>query len=97
MHHHPDPAATAPRDAACAHGARAADIVLAILRPVLRDGGTVADVMVLLESVVVGVHVLCIKPGRDGAVLDTLVARLPARLAEARAAGLAAAAPRGRG
>lgn len=66
------------------HNRLAGQIVASIVRPPLQAGGTVLDVMVLFESVVVGVSLAVIKLGGDDAVLDVVLDRARERLAEIR-------------
>lgn len=66
------------------HNRLAGDIVASIVRPPLEQGGTVGEVMVLCESVVVGVALACIKLGGDEAVLNSMMERAKQRLAQLR-------------
>lgn len=66
------------------HNELAGKIVRSIVEPVARNGGTAVDVMVLTESVLVGVTLAMVKLGGDEAVLDTMVENARKRLAEIR-------------
>lgn len=66
------------------HNVKVGDIVKAIVKPVLESGGGATDIMVLTESVVIGVALMCIKLGGDEAVLDVMLAGAKQRLAEIR-------------
>lgn len=76
------------------HNRLAGQIVISIVKPVSEAGGTTSDVMVLTESVLVGVALACIRLGGDDRVLDVMFERAKARLAELRLAPLT---PAGRG
>ncbi len=66
------------------HNALAGPVVASIVRPVIEAGGEPSDVMVLAESVIVGVALACIKLGGDDRVLDIMFERAKERLAELR-------------
>jgi hypothetical protein len=66
------------------HNQSAGKIVADIVRPTLEAGGETTDVMVLLESVLVGVSLAVIKLGGDDRVLDVVVERARERLTELR-------------
>jgi hypothetical protein len=66
------------------HNKLAGQIVASIVRPPIEAGGTFTDVMILTESVLVGVAAACIKLGGDNLVLDTMVNAAKERLAEMR-------------
>lgn len=66
------------------HNATAGEIVKQIVRPTIEAGGQMTDVLVLLESVVVGVALVAIKLGGDEIVLDQVLAGARKRLAEQR-------------
>lgn len=66
------------------HNKLAGQIATEIVRPVITAGGDVADVMVLTESVIVGVALACITLGGDERVLDVMFERAKGRLAELR-------------
>lgn len=66
------------------HNKLAGEIVAAIAGPILASGGTYDDVLVLLESVVVGITLLAIKFGRDEQLIDMMMERVRRRLAEIR-------------
>lgn len=70
------------------HNHLAGSIVASIVKPPLEAGGQFTDVLVLLESVVVGVILMGVKLGGDEKVLDTMVAAVKARLAEQRLSGI---------
>ena len=71
------------------HNQLAGQIVASIVKPVIENGGETTDVMVLTESVVVGVALACIKLGGDERVLDVIFDRAKDRLAELRLTGIA--------
>lgn len=64
------------------HNATASSIV----KPTLEAGGDMTDVMLLLESVVVGVVLVAIRNGVDEMVLHQLLACAKARIAGQRPA-----------
>lgn len=66
------------------HNRLAGEIVASIVRPIMTSGGSTEAVMVLTESVLVGVALACIKLGGDGKVLDVMLERARHRLAEIR-------------
>jgi len=66
------------------HNKLAGDIVASIVRPVMDAGGDFADVLVLFESVTVGVMLAGIKLGGDNITLDTVMAGAKERLATIR-------------
>ncbi len=70
------------------HNETAGDIVKQIVKPTLEAGGEFTDVLVLLESVVVGVVMMAVKLGGDEIVLDQVIAGAKARLAEQRLGGI---------
>jgi hypothetical protein len=55
------------------HNRLAGQIVASIAKPPLEAGGTVIDVLVLLESVVAGVLVVAVRTGGDNIVLDAVI------------------------
>jgi hypothetical protein len=59
-------------------------IVEQIVMPTLKAGGQMTNVLVLLESVVLGVCLFIVKLGGDEIVLDQVIASAKARLAKAR-------------
>lgn len=71
-------------DQAAHHNAVAGDIVKSIVKPIAERGGTTIDVLILTESVLLGVCLFCNKLGGDEDVLDVLVDRVRTRLAEHR-------------
>ena len=70
------------------HNRLAGQIVASIVRPPLEAGGSFTDVMVLAESVLVGVALACIKLGGDEVVLQVMFDAARARLAEIRLSDL---------
>jgi len=66
------------------HNKLAGEIVGSIVRPIMTTGGKTTDVMVLTESVLVGVALACIRLGGDEMVLDVIFERARERLAELR-------------
>ncbi|TCU34116.1 hypothetical protein [Rhizobium azibense] len=66
------------------HNENVGKIVKSIISPVIMGGGSLTDVMVLMESVIVGVSLACIKLGGDELVLDIMLKGAKARLAEIR-------------
>lgn len=66
------------------HNLVAGEIVASIVRPVLTTGGSIEDVMVLTETVLVGVALACVKLGGDEKVLDVMVDAARQRLADIR-------------
>lgn len=66
------------------HNRLAGEIVARIVRPVIDEGGDVTGVMVLTESVLVGVALICIRLGGDEKVLDVMVDAAKQRLTEIR-------------
>lgn len=70
------------------HNAEAARLLREIIHPTLSAGGTITDVMVLLESLLFGFVLMNVRLGGDEIILDTLVAGVKARLAEQRLGNL---------
>lgn len=66
------------------HNRLAGEIAAQIVRGPLETGGSVTDVMVLAESVLVGVALACVKLGSDEKVLDVMFDAAKQRLAEIR-------------
>jgi len=66
------------------HNRLAGETVAGIVRPVLSAGGDSTDVLVLLESVILGVVLVLTKLGGDETVLDAIAERVKGRLAEQR-------------
>jgi hypothetical protein len=66
------------------HNRLAGDIVKQIVKPTLDAGGQFTDVLVLLESVILGVVLMAVKLGGDEIVLDEVMAAVKKRLAEQR-------------
>ena len=71
-------------DLATLHNKKAGEIVTSIILPVMQAGGALPNVMVLTESVLVGVALACIKLGGDDKVLGLMFERAQQRLAEIR-------------
>jgi hypothetical protein len=59
-------------------------IVDQIVKEPIAAGGTMSDVMMLCESVLVGVVLGCLPLGHDVKVLDLIVGRVKERLARVR-------------
>lgn len=70
------------------HNRLAGEIVKQIVKPTLESGGNLSDVMILTESVVVGVCLAVVRLGGDEAVLDVVIDGARKRLAEIRLSGL---------
>jgi len=66
------------------HNELAGKIVASIVKPPLEAGGQLTDVMVLLESVILGVVLMAVKLGGDEVVLDEVMLHVKERLAEQR-------------
>ena len=66
------------------HNRLAKQIVDQIVKEPIAAGGTMSDVMMLCESVLVGVVLGCLPLGHDVKVLDLIVGRVKERLARAR-------------
>lgn len=66
------------------HNRLAGQIVASIVKPPLENGGGTTAIMVLMESVIVGVALACIKLGGDEIVLDTMFDAAKDRLAHLR-------------
>lgn len=66
------------------HNEMAGKIVAQIVKPPLEAGGEFTDVLVLLESVILGVLLMAVKLGGDEKVLDLVVENVKRRLAEQR-------------
>lgn len=71
-------------DAAALHNKLAGAIASQIVRAPLTTGGKIEDVMILTESVIVGVALACIRLGGDEKVLDLMVGSAKQRLASIR-------------
>jgi hypothetical protein len=69
------------------HNRIAGEIVKQIVRPPLEAGGQFTDVLVVLESVILGVMLMGVKLGGDEIVLDQVVEGVKKRLAEQRLGG----------
>lgn len=70
------------------HNRLAGQIVAAIVKPPLEAGGSYTDVLVLLESVILGVVLTGVKLGGDETVLDEVMLHVKERLAEQRLGGI---------
>lgn len=66
------------------HNRIAPEALKAIIRPINEAGGSVEDILVVLESVIVGVVLYGAKVGGDEIVVDTIMEGVKARLAEQR-------------
>lgn len=66
------------------HNRMAGQIVASIVKPPLEAGGSFTSVLVLLESVILGVMLVGVKLGGDEKVLDEVVKHVKERLAEQR-------------
>jgi hypothetical protein len=66
------------------HNRLAKQIVDQIVKEPIAAGGTMSDVMMLCESVLVGVVLGCLPYGHDVKVLDLIVGRVKDRLAKVR-------------
>ncbi|GGF50875.1 hypothetical protein GCM10011611_66620 [Aliidongia dinghuensis] len=73
------------------HDQIAAEAIKQIVQPTMAAGGSVGDVLVLLESVVSGVLVVTIKLGGDEKVLDLLFQRVRLKMAQLRLGGISTA------
>jgi len=70
------------------HNRLAKEIVAKIVNEPIMAGGTMADILILCESVLVGVVVECFEVGDDAKILDVLVARAKDRLARTQLEGI---------
>jgi hypothetical protein len=66
------------------HNRLAKQIVSQIVNEPINAGGTMSDVMMLCESVLVGVVLRCFQLGSDVKVLDLIIGRVKERLAKVR-------------
>jgi hypothetical protein len=75
-----------PTDVAAAelHNRLAKQFVSQIVNEPIAAGGTISDVMMLCESVLVGVVLGCFQLGSDMKAFDLIVSRVKERLAKAR-------------
>ncbi len=71
-------------DQSALHNKLAGEIVASIVRPVIDSGGSYSNVLVLFESVTVGVMLVVAKLGGDNVVLDAVLQGARDRLAEMR-------------
>lgn len=63
-------------------------IVRTMVEEPIAAGGTMSDIMMLCESVLVGVMVQCFQLGSDVKMLDVIVGRVKERLAKVRLEGI---------
>lgn len=66
------------------HNRLAPEIVASIVKPVTKSGGTVEEILLVTESVLVGITLYCVRLGGDEKVLDAIVNGARARLAAIR-------------
>jgi hypothetical protein len=66
------------------HNRLAGQIVASIVKPPLEAGGDITAVLVLLESVILGVVLMCVKLGGDEIVIDEVMDAVKKRLAKER-------------
>ena len=66
------------------HNRLAKQIVREMVGEPIAAGGTMSDIMMLCESVLVGVMIECFRLGSDVKMLDVIVGRVKDRLAKAR-------------
>jgi len=66
------------------HNRLAKQVVEQIVKEPIAAGGTMSDVMILCESVLVGIVLGCFQLGSDVKVLDLIVGRVKQRLARIR-------------
>jgi hypothetical protein len=76
------------------HNELAGKIVRSIFEPIYENGGSPQDILIITESVVLGVMLAIVKFGGDDFVLDTMVDGVKRRLSEERLRHLP---PQGRG
>jgi hypothetical protein len=69
---------------AAVHNVMAGEIVRVIVKSTIDGGGGTTDIMVLTESVLVGVALACIRLGGDNMALDIMIDGARNRLAEIR-------------
>jgi hypothetical protein len=74
--------------AAVLHNRLALRIAAEIMEEPIAAGGTMSDVMMLFESIMVGIALGCIPPGGDATILDAIVGRAKDRIAKARLADI---------
>jgi hypothetical protein len=74
--------------AAALHNRLAPRIAAEIMEEPMAAGGTMSDVMMLLESIMVGIALGCIPPDGDATILDAIVGRAKDRIARARLADI---------
>lgn len=70
------------------HNRIAPAIVKQIVKEPIEAGGSNTDVLVVLESVIVGVLLAIVKRGGDEKVLDAIVAAVKRRMAKNRLSGI---------
>ena len=73
-----------PEAATELHNRLAKEIIAKLLEEPIAAGGTLSDVMMICESVIVGVMLGCFQLGSDVKMLDIIVDRVKERLAKAR-------------
>jgi hypothetical protein len=66
------------------HNRLAKQIILQIVNEPIAAGGTMSDVMMLCESILVGVVLGCFQLGSDVKAFDAIVTRVKERLAKVR-------------
>lgn len=71
-------------DQSAVHNEIVGDIVRSIVTPPIAAGGTMSQVMVVLESVVLGVLLVAAKEGSAEILFDQLIASVRGRLADDR-------------
>lgn len=80
-----------PLDTAAAtelHNRLTEKVLRAIVEEPLAAGGSMSDIMMLCESVLVGVMIECFQLGSDVKMLDVIVGRVKERLAKVRLEGI---------
>jgi hypothetical protein len=70
------------------HNRVAPEALKLIVGETMTNGGTFEDVLITLESVIVGVMLLAVKLGGDEKVIDVMIAGAKERLAEKRLASI---------
>jgi hypothetical protein len=64
------------------HNKLAGEIVASIVKPVIESGGKYTDILVLTESVILGIVLYLSKQGSANIVFDKLAERVRGRIAE---------------
>jgi hypothetical protein len=67
------------------HNKIAGEIVASIVKPMVDIGGNGSDILLLLESVIVGTLLMTTKPEADGKILSLVLKRAELRVTETRA------------